>query len=74
MRLLRSLLARLTGAPVAFAAETEATARGVAFLAADQPPDWDRGRVEVVQPVADQVQQARYVKWLDLMQSAIAGR
>lgn len=73
-RLLRRLLSRLTGAPVACAAETEATARGLAFLAARQPRDWDPGRVETVQPVTDQVQQARYVKWLELMQSGIAHR
>jgi len=73
-RLLRRLLARLTGVPVACAAESEATGRGIAFLAAHQPPSWDRGRVETVQPVTDQIQQARYVKWLDLMQSCIARR
>jgi glycerol kinase len=73
-RLLRRLLARLTGAPVAFAAEPEATARGLAYLTAHGPQHWDPGHVEIMSPVIDQVEQARYVKWLELMRSAIEGR
>ena len=71
-RLLRRVLGRLTGTPVAFAVESEATARGAAYLAAHRPPDWDPGRLEVVAPALDQVAQARYMKWLELMRAGMS--
>lgn len=71
-RLLRRLLARLTGVPVAFALESEATAKGLAWLVAGEPAAWDAGGVETVEPVADQVAQARYLKWLELMRAEAA--
>lgn len=57
-------LAALSGLAVERRAVTEATARGVAFLAAGQPPDWRTTPVErIFAPDGDAILSARYGRW-----------
>ena len=57
-------LAAVTGLEVARFAIREATARGVAFLAAGEPPDWESPRVErSFAPSAESALSRRYAAW-----------
>ena len=71
--LMTVFLASLTGITVERLDDPEATARGVAFLAAGQPGGWIAPRRESYPPVRDQALDARYARWLALMRDA-AGR
>lgn len=67
---LLAALATLAGVPVERLDDVEATARGVAFLAAGCPAGWSvpaRGRHE---PSRDAALEARYARWLGLMREA----
>ncbi len=68
-------LASLTGLPVYRPVEHEATARGLAWLAAGQPADWpetDFGRW--FRPAEDSTLRARYSEWGWEMTDALARR
>jgi glycerol kinase len=69
---LMRLLASLTGVPVLRLAETEATARGAAFLAAGQPRDWQRPPLQAFAPAGEPVLQSRYLRWRELLDAALA--
>ena len=60
-------LAALCGLPVEVAADPEATARGVAYLAAGRPSGWSRAPFRRIDPVDDPALQRRYESWLALM-------
>jgi glycerol kinase len=69
-RLLCRMLACLSGAPVDRGSDREATSRGLAFLVAGMPKDFQSPPVERFEPDADQRLLARYLKWLALMREA----
>jgi glycerol kinase len=71
---LLATLAALTGITVERLDDPEATARGVAFLAAGQPGGWIAPRRERYRPVRDQALDARYARWLALMRDAARRR
>jgi len=66
-------LAALAEAPVHRLEDPEATASGLAFLAAGQPAGWEPAATEHIQPVRDQTMTARYLRWLELMHEAMPG-
>jgi glycerol kinase len=68
--LLLASLASLTGVTVERLDDPEATARGVAFLAAGQPDGWIAPRREGCPPVQSPALEARYARWLGLMREA----
>jgi glycerol kinase len=70
-RLLRRLLANLSGVPVEFPLEAEATAKGLAWLIAGAPQTWDAGGVETVAAMTQETAQARYREWLELMRAGV---
>jgi glycerol kinase len=64
-------LAALSGLPVHRREDPEASARGIAYLAAGRPAGWNTGSSEeVFPPQDDPALRARYRRWLDLMQEA----
>ncbi|HET9653660.1 MAG TPA: FGGY family carbohydrate kinase, partial [Usitatibacter sp.] len=64
-------LAALAGVPVLRRDDPEASARGIAYLAAGYPGDWNSGAAEdVFAPVADAALAARYQRWRALMAQA----
>jgi glycerol kinase len=64
-------LAALTGLPVHRRDDPEASARGIAYLAAGRPALWNSGaHEEVFAPGRDEALRARYRRWRDLMQEA----
>src|SRR5690606_9608725 len=63
-------LADLTGLPVTRYEEREATARGLAFLAAGQPQDWPAPPAQVFQPRLNSALRERFFAWLKLMKQA----
>jgi glycerol kinase len=64
-------LAAVSGLPVHRREDPEATARGIGYLAAGRPAEWNRGGEEVVfAPVADATLTARYRRWRALMAEA----
>lgn len=64
-------LANLTGCVVRRPAEHEATARGLAFLAAGQPDTWGMADAEqMFSPRADPALAARYARWQARMPAA----
>jgi glycerol kinase len=65
-------LANLTGLPVTRYAEHEATARGLAFLLADEPRHWPAGGQEVFKPELDTALLERFFAWLKALRRAIA--
>lgn len=69
-RLLCRMLACLSGVPVDRGSDREATSRGLAFLVAGMPKDFQSPPVERFEPDADQRLLARYLKWLALMREA----
>lgn len=64
-------LASLSGLPVHRRDDPEATARGIAYLAAGRPEGWDPGgRQDVFPPVVDNGLRERYLRWRNLMRQA----
>jgi glycerol kinase len=68
-------LAAVTGVPVHRREDPEASARGIAYLAAGRPATWNTAaQEEVFDPVPDAALQGRYRRWRDLMQEATGVR
>ncbi len=64
-------LASLSGLPVHRRDDPEASARGIAYLAAGRPEGWNAGaREEVFEPEADAALVERYRRWRALMAQA----
>jgi glycerol kinase len=64
-------LAAVSGLPVHRREDPEASARGIAYLAAGRPAGWNAAAGEdVFAPAADHELRARYRRWLALMQEA----
>ena len=64
-------LAAVSGLPVHRREDPEATARGIGYLAAGRPAEWNRGGDEqVFAPAADTALAARYRRWRALMAEA----
>ena len=64
-------IASVSGLPVHRRDDPEATARGIACLAAGRPAGWDPGgREDVFAPREDQALRARYREWRELMRQA----
>ena len=66
-------LASVTGLPVDRLDDAEATSRGLAFLVAGQPVQWESPTLATFspEPGADQLLRARYLKWLQLLKEAL---
>jgi glycerol kinase len=64
-------LAALAEAPIHRLEDPEATASGLAFLAAGQPATWKPAATEQIPPARDQTLVARYLRWLELMREAM---
>jgi glycerol kinase len=68
-------LAAVSGLPVHRREDPEASARGIAYLAAGRPALWNTAaQEEVFAPEPDAALRARYRRWLDLMQGATGVR
>ncbi|WP_461482710.1 FGGY family carbohydrate kinase, partial [Porticoccus sp.] len=67
-------LADLSGLPVFRNPEPEATARGAAFLLADQPGGWQAGDFEYFSPQPNTELEARFKHWQVAMAEAMAER
>jgi glycerol kinase len=68
-------LASLSGLPVHRREDPEASARGIAYLAAGRPALWNAAaHEEVFAPEPDEALRARYRRWQDLMQEATGVR
>jgi glycerol kinase len=64
-------LASVSGLPVHRREDPEASARGIAYLAAGRPAGWNTAsREEVFVPSPDEMLRERYRRWLALMQEA----
>lgn len=64
-------LAAVSGLPVHRREDPEASARGIAYLAAGRPEGWNTAsQEEVFAPSRDEALRARYRRWLALMQRA----
>jgi len=64
-------LAAVSGLPVIRREDPEASARGIAYLAAGRPASWNTApQEEVFAPSLDEPLSARYRRWLALMQEA----
>jgi glycerol kinase len=64
-------LASVSGLPVHRREDPEATARGIAYLAAGRPADWDQAAEEqVFAPADDPALRERYRRWRALMAEA----
>jgi glycerol kinase len=68
--LLCRMLACLAGVPADRGSDREATSRGLAYLVAGMPKDFQAPPVERFEPDPDQRLLARYLKWLALMREA----
>ena len=66
-------LANISGIEVRRPAEHEATARGLAFLAAGRPGDWRTGTGDIFLAAADEPLRERHARWRALMPSSIDG-
>jgi glycerol kinase len=63
-------LSALSGLPVHRREDPEASARGIAYLAAGRPAGWNTApREEVFAPARDEALRERYRRWLALMQA-----
>ena len=60
-------LASLAGMPVERPAQREATARGIAWLAAGRPDGWRSREREIFEPLPDLALRGRYESWLAAM-------
>lgn len=68
-------LASLSGLPVHRREDPEASARGIAYLAAGRPEGWNTAPgAEVFEPRQDAALRARYQRWLALMEQATGVR
>jgi len=65
-------LANLAELPVEVPAMPEATARGVAFLLAGSPADWEPADMEAYLPAPDPNLFARYRRWRELLDAALS--
>jgi glycerol kinase len=65
-------LADLSGLPVTRPAEHEATAKGLAFLLADEPSDWPRPAATKFRPAPNPALGERYRRWRTLMDAAVS--
>jgi glycerol kinase len=64
-------LASLSGLPVHRRDDPEASARGIAYLAAGRPPGWNTApRQDLFSPEADAALATRYRRWRELMRKA----
>ena len=64
-------LASLAGAPVRRRDDPEASARGIAYLAAGRPARWHVGAAEdIFEPQSDESLRGRYRRWRALMAEA----
>ena len=64
-------LASVSGLPVLRRDDPEASARGIAFLAAGRPADWNSaGHEDRFEPAASPALAARYRRWRELMKQA----
>ncbi len=72
-RLLCRMLACLANAPVDRASDREATSRGLAFLVAGEPAGFNGSTMQRLEPEPGQQLLARYLKWIELMRTAIRG-
>ena len=62
------MLASLSGVPVHRRDDPEASARGIAYLAAGYPPTWSTAvREEIFQPVHDAALRERYRRWREIL-------
>ena len=65
-------LANLSGLPVERGSENEATARGIAWLAAGQPGDWrTQAVIDIFKPQYDASLQSRYATAMNVLQAMI---
>ncbi len=71
-RLLCRMLACLARVPVDRASDREATSRGLAFLVAGEPAGFRGPAIQRLEPEPDQQLLARYLKWIELMRTAIS--
>lgn len=69
--LLMRMIASLSGATVLRIQEAEATARGIAFLAAGQPDGWSAPETRRFDPSHDPPLGARYARWRELLRVAL---
>lgn len=65
-------LANLTGLEVVRRSRGEATARGIAWLAAGRPPAWQAGDAERLTPDHDAALQRRYTRFIQALEKVIA--
>lgn len=64
-------LASVSGLPVLRREDPEATARGIAYIAADRPREWESSaKEETFAPQADAALASRYRRWRELMREA----
>lgn len=63
--------ANLTGIPVERPEQTEATARGVAWLATDHTAAWPAANVDRFEPCDDPRLQSRYRAWRELLDASL---
>lgn len=64
-------LASVSGLPVHRRDDPEASARGIAYLAAQRPAEWSNAaHEEIFQPTSDQLLAERYRRWRSLMAQA----
>ena len=68
-----SALADLSALPVARPVALEASARGLAFLLAGEPPCWaaSTGEQALLLPLANSALQERYARWLEAMNAEV---
>ena len=64
-------IAALAGVPVDCLGDAEATARGVAFLAADQPASWAPPAMRRFEPADDPLLRARYRAWRERLDATL---
>jgi glycerol kinase len=69
-RLLCRLLAALSELPVDRSSDREATSRGLAYLVAGEPADFQAPASDRFEPEVEPDLLARYLKWLELMRTA----
>jgi glycerol kinase len=68
-------LASVSGLSVHRREDPEASARGIAYLAAGRPAEWNTApREEVFPPARDEALRARYLRWRGLMEQATGVR
>jgi glycerol kinase len=65
-------LANLSGITVARSEDPEASARGIAWLAADRPQNWcQTGKIQLFEPMTDTGLTARYSRFVEHLRKYI---